>query len=160
LIDQPAHAVEYPAGEASKVGPAGFGPIDPAWLPRRALAGTYDEDWVKTRKPLLPGDYDPAFALCAPADQRLARPLTGGERFGLLNMTREGTLVFDLPRISLGFTSFFGRKRRPHPALLATVLVEPEEERLSLVWQSTLRVPAPETDSLDATEVAEVRGGA
>ena len=69
-------------------------------------------------------------------------------------------LVFDLPRISLGFTSFFGKKRRSHQALLATVLVEPEEQRLSLVWQSTLRVPAPETDYLDATEVTELRGGA
>jgi hypothetical protein len=36
-----------------------------------------------------------------------------------------------------------------------TVLIEPEERRLSLVWQSALRVPAPEADSLDETEVLE-----
>lgn len=157
LVNQPAHAIEYLSGDPSTKGPAGFGPIDAAWSPRRQLAGTYDEAWARTKKPLLPDDYDPAFALSAPADQRLPQPLMGGERIGLLNLTREGTLVFDLPRIVLEFTSRFGKKRRPHPALLATVLVEPEARRLSLVWQSVLRVAASEADYLDATEVIEQR---
>jgi hypothetical protein len=156
LEDRPAHAVEYPSGNPASSGPAGFGPIDPAWLPRRALAGTYDERWERTKKPLLPDDYDPAFALSSPVDQRVGQPLVGGERVELVNMTPEGRLVFEIPRISLGFTSLFGLRREPHPThQLATVLIEPENQRLSLVWQSTLRVVAPEVDYLDATEIVE-----
>ena len=108
----------------------------------------------------LPDDYDPAYALSSPTDQRLATPLVGGERVELVNMTPSGRLVIELPRISLAFTSCFGLRREPHPTKLTTVLIEPEEHRLSLVWQSTLRVPAPEADYLDGTEIVENRGAA
>jgi hypothetical protein len=155
LADTPAHAIEYASGNPASSGPAGFGPIDPAWLPRRALAGTYDERWDRTKKPLLPDDFDPAYALSSPTDQRLPQLLIGGERIELLNMTPDGKLTFELPRVSLEFTSVFGRRREPHPAQLATVLVEPEDQRLSLVWQSTLRVAAPEVDYLDSTEIVD-----
>lgn len=157
LADQPAHAVEYPDGKPAAAGPAGFGPIDPSWLPRRVLAGTYDEAWARSKKPLLPDDYDPAFAMCSPTDQRPGR-LTGGERVELINMTPESRLVFELPRITFECTSRFGARREPHPSHVATTLVEPDEQRLSIVWQSTLRVPAPQVDYLDGTEIVEKRG--
>lgn len=151
----PAHAIEYPVGNPASQGPAGFGPIDWGWLPRRALAGTYDAKWVDRKKPLLPDDYDPAFALCAPTDQRTSTPLRGGEKVGLLNLSPEGTLVFELPRRELKLRSRFGRKVRDHGAMLATVIIEPDDHRLSLVWQSALRVPAPDADYLDITEIEE-----
>jgi hypothetical protein len=157
LEDQLAHTIEYAGGDPASSGPAGFGPIDPAWLPRRALAGTYDERWERTKKPLLPDDFDPEYAMSSPTDQRLARPLVGGEPVELLNMTPEGRLIFAIPRVSLEFTSAFGRRREPHPSQLATVIVEPDDQRLSLVWQSTLRVPAPEADYLDSTAIVETR---
>lgn len=155
LTDKPAHSIEYASGDPASRGPAGFGPIDPAWLPRRALAGTYDERWDRTKKPLLPDDFDPAYALSSPTDQRNAKPLAGGERVELVNMTPEGKLLFEVPRVLLEFTSIFGSRREPHQGQLATVLVEPDDRRLSLVWQSTLRVAAPEVDYLDATEIVE-----
>jgi hypothetical protein len=156
LVNTPAHAIEYASGDPASRGPAGFGPIEPSWLPRRKLAGTYDARWVESKKPLLPDDYDPAFALCSPADQRSEIPLVGGERIGLLNMSPAGTLVLELPRIVLDFASSFGRRRQDHGApLLATVLAEPDEQRLSLVWQSALRVPAPDADYLDSTRITE-----
>jgi hypothetical protein len=160
LINQRAHTVEYPSGDPAQRGPAGFGPIDAAWIPRRGLAGTYDQRWSQSKKPLLPDDYDPRFAMCAPADQQLGQPLVGGERVVLTNLTREGTLAFELPRIALGFSSRFGRRREEHGPRLATVLIEPEERRLSLVWQSALRVSADQADYLDETEIVESRSAA
>ncbi|WP_342377714.1 DUF2169 domain-containing protein [Myxococcus stipitatus] len=157
LIGKQAHAIEYPRGEPAEMGPAGFGPIDSAWMPRRKLAGTYDARWAQAKKPLLPDDFDPDFALSAPKDQRTRKPLVGGERVELLNMTPDGVLRFELPRILLRFTTCIGTRREPHSPRLVTVLVEPEERRLSLVWQSTLRVPAPDADYLDETEIVEQR---
>jgi len=160
LINQPAHTIEYPGGDPAQRGPAGFGPIDAAWMPRRGLAGTYDQRWSQGKKPLLPDDYDPRFAMCAPADQQLAQPLVGGERVALTHLTPEGTLGFELPRIALGFSSRFGRRRQEHGPRLATVLIEAEERRLSLVWQSALRVSAEQADYLDETEIVESRSAA
>lgn len=158
LVDKPAHGIEYPTGDPATRGPAGFGPIDAGWLPRRKLAGTYDSRWAETKRPLLPDDYDPTFALSAPADQRPLRPLQGGERVELQNMSPQGTLVFELPRIQLAFVSRFGSYKTPHDApRLATVLLEPDASRVSLVWQSALRVAATEGDFLDATEIEERR---
>lgn len=160
IVGKPAHTIEYPSVEAADNGPAGFGPIDPSWLPRRKLAGTYDARWEQSKKPLLPDDFDPAFALSAPTDQRLQKPLVGGERVELVNMTPDGVLRFDLPRISLGFTTRISTRREQHHARVALVLVETEEKRVSVVWQSALRVPAPDADYLDETEIVEERGTA
>jgi hypothetical protein len=160
LTNTPAHSIEYPKGNPKSKGPAGFGPIDPAWMPRRKFAGTYDDRWAKTKKPLLPEDYHPAFALSAPNDQQTDKPLAGGERIGLLNMTPEGQLIFELPHIRLDFATSIGRRREQHdPPRLATVLIEAEEKRLSLIWQSVLRVSAVDADYLDATEIVEQESG-
>jgi hypothetical protein len=155
LTDKPAHSIEYTSGDPATLGPAGFGPIDPGWMPRRALAGTYDDHWDRSKKPLLPDDFDPAYALSSPIDQRTAKPLVGGERVELINMTPSGSLLVELPRVSLDFTSAFGRREEPHPGQLATVLIEPTGNRLSVVWQSALRVAAPEVDYLDSTTIVE-----
>ncbi|WNG63069.1 DUF2169 domain-containing protein [Archangium gephyra] len=157
VVGRLAHAIEYPRGDSAEMGPAGFGPIDSSWMPRRKLAGTYDTRWAQSKKPLLPDDFDPAFALSAPTDQWLKTPLVGGEHVELLNMTPDGLLRFELPRISLGFTTRIGKRREQHGSRMVTVSVEPEEMRLSLVWQSVLRVPSPDADYLDETEIVEQR---
>lgn len=157
LIDQPAHTVEYPRREAAEAGPAGFGPIDSSWLPRRKLAGTYDARWEQTKKPLLPDDFDPAFALCAPADQRSSRPISGGEHLEIINMTPEGSLRIEIPRIALTFTTRIAGRTEQHMGRVIAVLIEPDERRLALVWQSLLRVRALEADYLDSTQISELR---
>lgn len=151
-----AHTVEYTSGAPASRGPAGFGPIDPAWVPRRTLAGTYDAGWVEHKRPFLPDDYDELYACSAPTDQRLRAPLLGGEQVGLLNMSPEGTLVFQVPRVSFEFTSSFGARQEPHGQRLATVIVEPDDRRVFVVWQSALRVSASKIDYLDQTQVSLV----
>jgi hypothetical protein len=154
LHERPAHNVEYPgAPEGARVAPAGFGAIAAYWSPRRELAGTYDVRWEKTRKPLLPEDYDERFVLCAPADQRPAAPLVGGEPVELTNLTPEGRLHFTLPMLRLTFQTFFGRRRVEHEGRLATVVLEPDARRVLLVWQTELAVGAREVDALDRTVV-------
>lgn len=53
---------EYPLRDfGQKMAPVGFGFMSPDWQPRARYAGTYDEAWTKTRKPLLPKDFDRRF---------------------------------------------------------------------------------------------------
>jgi hypothetical protein len=155
LIDQPAHCIEHAAGDPARVGPAGFGAIAPHWSPRAEHAGTYDDAWRRERSPLLPADWDPRFTLAAPADQRPPRHLRGGEAAELVNLTPNGLLRFTLPKVWLTFTTWVRRRQEEHRAKLATVLLEPEAMRLTMVWQTSLVVGPRDVDHLDSTLIGE-----
>lgn len=157
LEGQSAHCIEYPGKDAAKAGPAGFGPIDSFWSPRLERAGTYDAEWESSRRPLLPKDYDERHAQCAPGDQQSATALRGGERGELTNLTPEGLLKFELPRVHLAFATHIRGRREEHRAHLATVLLLPEERRLAMVWQTALPVSQKDSDYVDSTTIQEKR---
>ena len=119
--------------------PAGFGAIDCAWEPRRSLAGAYDDVWLATRSPLVPNDFDERFFNCAPVDQQADGYLRGGERVELTNLSATNQLVFELPRVRLGFDTRIAGRLHHHRASLHTVLIEPDRERLVMVWHTSLR---------------------
>ncbi len=152
---QAAHWVEFPAGDPARQGPAGFGPLDRAWSPRRELAGTYDEKWKQDRSPLLAADYDPRFAFSAPTGQAFSPALRGGEEVQLTHLTPSGSLRLVLPARSFRFFTRFGRRSVEHSGHLATVLIEPEANRLVAVWQSSLKVLGREVEHLDETRIIE-----
>jgi hypothetical protein len=120
--------------------PAGFGAIAAHWQPRVALAGTYDEHWMKTRQPLLAEDMDDRFFQCAPVDQQAPQFLRGGESVILLGMSPQGPLRFHLPKVYFGFdTRFYDGSREVHKQRkLHSVIIEPDFPRVSLVWHSAL----------------------
>ncbi len=65
--------------------PAGLGPIGRSWSPRRQLAGTYDQEWLKKRHPLLPKDFDFAYWNCAHPTMQCPH-LEGNELLTLTNL--------------------------------------------------------------------------
>ncbi|MBL0726383.1 DUF2169 domain-containing protein [Piscinibacter sp. HJYY11] len=154
----PLPNIEYPdqliSGWKDHPAPAGFNAVDVAWLPRRALAGTYDEKWRRTRFPLWAEDFDPRYHNAAPADQQAAGFFEGGERIQVTGMSERGTLAFDLPRLKFAFRTRFGSERIDQDGQLCTVLIEPNEHRVSLAWQSAL-VCNRRADELDETLVLQ-----
>lgn len=155
LVDTPGPNVVYPGQDPRRAGPAGFGVIASHWMPRLRYAGTYDAKWIKERRPLLPADYDDRFVMASPEDQRLPNHLRGGARIEIVNMTPEGVLSFDLPRIWLAFRTHIRGRAHEHRSRLTTVVVEPDERRLLMTWQSSLRVRPKDIDYLDRTVVQE-----
>lgn len=148
----PAPSVVYPSGDQCR--PASFGPIPPQWEPRCRYAGTYDKEWLDHRYPLYPHDLDPRFFLCSPEDQLPAAHLRGGESVELINLTPAGRLAFTLPRVALGFETFFrSGERLHHKASLDTVVIEPTVGRVILVLCSRL----PCHSMVNALEVTVVR---
>ncbi len=149
---QPAPTVVYASGDQRR--PASFGPIPPQWEPRSRYAGTYDQAWLDHRYPLYPHDLDPRFFQCSPEDQRPDAPLRGGEAVELVNLSPSGRLVFALPRVALGFETFFRNGERVHHgASLDTVVIEPDAGRLILLLSSRL----PCHSKVNALEVTVVR---
>jgi hypothetical protein len=142
LIDQLAPNIEYPETpykDWRKGHAAGFGPIARHWSPRVELAGTFDEDWENTRKPLLPTDFNELFYQCAPEDQQVDGFLKGGELVELYNMTPEGYLSFRLPKLILALTtSFYDGTSAQHRAVFHTLNLYPDQRSFQIVWHSQL----------------------
>jgi hypothetical protein len=150
--------VEYPSHLISSwkdhPPPAGLNAVDCAWLPRRQLAGTYDDAWRRNRFPLWAEDFDPRYHNCSPADQQPGQYFTGGEHIELAGMSESGTLVFDLPKLGLAFRTRFGGERVDQEGQLCTVIIEPNVPRVMLAWQASL-VCNRRADELDETLVVE-----
>jgi hypothetical protein len=150
--------IEYPdqliGAWKDRPAPAGFNAVDCAWSPRRQLAGTYDEQWRRTRFPLWAADFDARYNNCAPADQQAEGYFEGGEHVEVTGMSEGGVLAFDIPKIKIAFRTRFGRERVDHEGQLCTVIIEPNVSRVVLAWQTSL-VCNRRADELDETVVFE-----
>jgi hypothetical protein len=87
----------------------------------------------------LPRDFDARFYQCAPEDQQFKRFLRGGEACLLENLTPKEKFYFRLPFVSLAFTTRFRGESVQHRGRLHTVTIEPDEQRVVMVWQTSLR---------------------
>lgn len=158
LVGKTAANVEYPGAAPGTRGAAGFGAICSHWSPRREHAGTYDARWAAQRKPLLPEDFDERFFMCAPLDQRIQPHLRVGEPLELVNLTPGGALRVTLPKIYLAFTTEFaaytGRTPMEHRAKLHSVIVEPDQARVMMVWHTRLSC-GNAVDDIDGTRILE-----
>lgn len=118
--------------------PVGMNAIPPLWPARACFSGTTDEQWIMTRAPLVPEDFDIAFFNAASPGMTTAVPLRGGEQVTLTNLTPSARMVFRLPRVHFNLlTTVTGSTIQQH-AQLDRVIVEPDERRLVMVWRSVL----------------------
>jgi hypothetical protein len=134
-FEDPARLLTKP-GES--VDPAGFGFIAGHWLPRRARAGTYDTAWQAKRAPYLPLDFDPRFLSCATPELAFDRFLSGREPVVVQGADRAGMIRFALPACHLRISVKLAGKTQTPQARLETVLIEPDDNRLSLSWRASL----------------------
>lgn len=118
--------------------PAGLGFIGHGWLPRAKYAGTYDDRWREERCPLLPEDFDEFFFNGASPDLIASEYFQGGESIRMINVTPEGEFIFKLPRLDFDITVWIKGQEKNHHPNLDTVIIEPDEHRVILVWRATV----------------------
>jgi hypothetical protein len=124
-------------GLADRPGPAGFGFVSPHWHPRAELAGTFDEAWKKNRSPLLPKDFDRRHLNAASPGLVAKGYLRGDEQVTAIGVSPEGQLAFSLPAIpppTVKVTLADGGAK-PVALALDTVIIEPDERRVMLLWR-------------------------
>ncbi|WP_224363363.1 DUF2169 family type VI secretion system accessory protein [Hyalangium versicolor] len=134
--------------------PAGFGFLGPHWQPRASFAGTYDAAWEKSRKPLLPRDFDRRFLNAASPGLIAPGYLQGNESGVIVNATPEGRLAFNLPGLPPPRVQVW-RKNESDEELelrLDTVIIDTDAMRLFLLWRGLL-VLAREPTEVEALEV-------
>ncbi|PRQ08058.1 DUF2169 family type VI secretion system accessory protein [Enhygromyxa salina] len=119
--------------------PAGFGVVSRAWLPRRALSGTFDIAWKRRRWPLLPHDHDPACNQSVAEDQQLER-FVGGEPVRLVNLTPDSEWLFRLPHLNLPVHAIRAGQLERVGLRIDTIEIEPARRRLILTGRLALPV--------------------
>ena len=134
-LEDPAHLIAHPDNRPA---PAGFGFIAPSWKPRRLFAGTYDEAWQRKRAPFLPDDFDARYFHAAHPDLVCKRHLRGGETIEVHNANPSGAVRVRVPRCGIeAAVRIAGATSRP-PLALETVLVEPSERLVSLLFRGAV----------------------
>ncbi len=142
MVGLPLPNVEDPGaligGISDTPAPMGMGFVAPGWEPRKAFAGTYDEAWQKQRAPFLPLDFKPEFFRAASAGLWSATHLRGGEPVALANVSPRGGHRFQLPRCGLDVRLTVAGRTSPVQLRLETVLLEPSEGRVCMLWRGAL----------------------
>jgi hypothetical protein len=122
--------------------PSAFGFIDRSWQPRASFVGTYDARWEEEQCPLLPLDFDDRYFQTVPPDLTCRPHLRGDEQVQIVGAVPEGVLECRLPAVAVGVSVEYRRgSPQARIPLLDTVVVRPDERKLSLVWRSTIRCP-------------------
>ena len=138
-----------------RVVPIGFSPLGRAWQPRAAYAGTYDDDWLETRSPYLPQDFDERYFQSAPADQQMGY-LSGGEEVLCGNMSADRQFRFKVPRLRVPVHYGFRDRDETVEPVLDTLIAEPDQRRFMLVWRAKT-VLGHKLNSLREIRVGEPR---
>ena len=159
MIGQKLPNLEDPAKLLASAGdmapPACFAFVAPSWMPRRMHGGTYDQSWQKKRAPYLPADFQPRFFNAACPEMIFDRFLVGGELISLVGASRQGPFRFALPRYAPRVdVKIAGRNETPPPRL-ETVLLEPDDNRLSISWRAELMC---DKQALKVQEIAVALG--
>ncbi len=120
--------------------PAGFGFVSPNWQPRAGLAGTYDQRWQDARAPLLPKDFDRRHLNAAPEGLVAPGYLRGDEAVSAIGVTPAGGLAFALPGVPPPRARVALRDGADQTlqTVLDTVIIEPDEARVMLLWRAHL----------------------
>jgi hypothetical protein len=130
-IEDPEGLMKSPSDKSR---PVGYGAIAPHWQPRAAFIGTYGDEWQERRALFLPEDFDPRHYQAAHPDLIFADRLKGGELFIITGMSPHGKKMFNLPadepKVEVKITERF----LPRKAWISTVLLEPTDERIGIVW--------------------------
>ncbi|MGD0524832.1 MAG: DUF2169 domain-containing protein [Polyangiaceae bacterium] len=129
-------------------GPAGFGPLNPAWPQRAPKVGKkYDARWKKERSPYYAEDFDWTYFNAAPADQQLEGYLKGNERVVFQNLHPDaGVFETTLPGLRIrAFVKDVEKHFREVPMHLDTLFADLDAGKLYLTWRG---LDAVQTDDM------------
>jgi hypothetical protein len=117
--------------------PVGFGFTSPHWQPRAALSGTYDAEWDRTRKPLLPADFQRRFFNAAAPGLVAPAYLKGDEPVALSHASSLGPLTFSLPgQRPPKATVELAHSEDVEPELhLDTLILDTDASQVMLLWR-------------------------
>lgn len=148
----PLPPIENPAclirGRRDRPEPAGYGPLAAMWETRAEKLGTYKGDYLKTRWPWFPNDFDWGYFNVAPEDMQVQGYLRGDEKLCFENLhSKHPKYESQLPALRL--RCFVNRRAGTQSREmrfdevkmnLDTLWVDMEAEKLVLIWRGWTEV--------------------
>ncbi|MCC6527888.1 MAG: DUF2169 domain-containing protein [Polyangiaceae bacterium] len=146
------------AGPGDRPPPAGLGAVPMLWPARWGKLGTYGRDWLETRWPHFPTDFDWTFFQAAPAEQQLAE-VQGDEPYELAGLHAAqavfaGKLGGVRARCFAQRTGEAGGQFTALALRLDTVVFDTDAGTCHCVWRTVLPVSSPRAPELAALFVA------
>jgi hypothetical protein len=131
-------------GPVRMVGPLNgrweFGPVRRDEKTRRKYAGTFDQNWIENRMPLLPEDFDARHNQAAPPSQQVRGYLKGDERISISNLYPQARSIETmLPGMTVVVAGNVRNQYFTEMAVLDTLLIWSERPELTLVWRRVIR---------------------
>lgn len=134
-LEDPDHRIQK---RSDRPLPAAFGAVPAHWEPRLSLAGTYDQAWLRTRAPWLPDDFNPFWLNCGSRGLVCGNHVLGGERVIVSGMHPQGEIQAVLPSLALQAVICMGRSRHSCPLHIDTIVLEPDELRITLTLRGQI----------------------
>jgi len=131
--------------KSDRLAPAGFAPVPMDWGVRKAKLGTYTKEWIQTRWPWFPTDFDWTYFNAAPSGQWFRTYPKGDEELEFVNLHPSiASYRCKLPRMHarcfIQQLENGSQVFRQVAMVLDTIWVSPEEEKLILVWRGRAHV--------------------
>lgn len=135
----------------------GCAPVTKSWKQRLSLAGTFDDEWLHERHPLMPKDHNQAYWNAAPAPLQISPYLEGNELIETGGLRHDpAPYTFALPGmgISCRLRRSGLRDSSEHALNLDTVHCDIADENIDAHWVSlTWRLVIEQPDTIDAIEI-------
>jgi hypothetical protein len=134
-LEDPADLIRQHSDQPA---PSCFAFSSSSWQPRANYVGTYDQSWQNQQAPYLPGDFDKRFFNSAHSDLIYPGFLRGREAVRISNMHADGEIQFNLPQVNLVSEVSIGNDTQSPSFNLETLLLEPNQLQLSMVWRASI----------------------
>ncbi|MDQ1818147.1 DUF2169 domain-containing protein [Massilia sp. CCM 9210] len=124
--------------------PAGLGFWPENASHRFIHTGTYDDAWEREIAPDLPPDFNPRFYNAAHPSLQLAHAPVAGTAIRLVHLAPQAIVECSFPALGLSVQARTASGRTPAAVSMKpdTLVIEPEHDRMSVVWRVLL--PASE----------------
>ena len=152
-LEDPRRLIE---SRRDRLPPAGFGPLSATWETRKAKTGTYKKNYLETRWPWFPEDFDWGHFNAAPEDMQVEGYLRGDEELYFQNLHPvHSEYTSRLPGIRV--RCFVNRRTSPDAEQtefvevsmnLDTLWADMETEQVVLVWRGWTQVASEDHEDV------------
>lgn len=159
-----APGVKPIAGWSDRADPVAFCAIPRAWPQRARYSGTYDENWMRRKSPLLPDDLQDEYWQSSPEDQQLTETPLEGQTIKLTNMLPDrGDVALrhfttELPTLQFELTTRFKHRWQETSMTLQTIHLFPDEGLLTLAYCGAMPLLSATNDVLVERSELVLRG--
>ena len=147
LLPQLEQGPQFIASPASRVRPAGFGPLPAHWAPRCNLNVAIDSEAIASGTCPFGGEQPADLYNCAPMDQRMATPFAGAMTLKLTSLVAAAPreLLLEIPEQQPLATLNLANAKEQIELCCDTLIIDSDQQTMALVFRGSI-ITDPDPD--------------